>query len=235
MLPNRQAQTQTHRPMIMSPLKKSRTAQYTVDMGFTQERFSLGTHMCYLYNDEDERRSVMAQYTNKGLEIGEVVGYFADRETQDLVDSHLADMGIHLPEATDPGQAMFRRAGDIYCPNHHFSPEQTLNQLKILHRQSHDLHHCELRVTGEMSWALAPNITGVERLVEYEARVNLLMETHPLTAICQYDTNQFDGITIFEILKVHPMMVVRGQIVHNPYYVPAREYLTSQDIPIEEP
>jgi hypothetical protein len=89
-------------------------------------------------------------------------------------------------------------------------------------------------VTGEMAWALSPAVTGVESLVEYEARVSLLMKTHPLTAICQYDTNRFDGATIFEILQVHPMMVVRGQVVHNPYYMPARDYLTSHGFTLDD-
>jgi hypothetical protein len=29
-----------------------------------------------------------------------------------------------------------------------------------------------------------------------------------------------------EVLKVHPMMVVRGSVVRNPFYLPPEEYLS---------
>jgi hypothetical protein len=40
----------------------------------------------------------------------------------------------------------------------------------------------------------------------------------PVTAICQYDTRLFDGETLYRLLTVHPMMIVRGRVVRNPYY-----------------
>jgi hypothetical protein len=208
--------------------------EQAIDMGFTPEKFPLGTHMCYLYSDEDERRAVMAQFTNRGLEEGEFVGYFANLEDKDRVDSYLSAMGVHLPEAAQQANTLFTRAQDVYCPGQHFSPAATLQRLRTLQQNCQHQGGQALRVTGEMAWALSPAVTGVESLVEYEARVNLLMKTHPLTAICQYDTNRFDGATIFEILKVHPMMVVRGQVVHNPYYMPARDYLTSHGFTLDD-
>jgi hypothetical protein len=62
--------------------------EHAIDMGFTPERFPLGTHMCYLYSDEAERRAVMAQFANRGLEQGEFVGYFADLEDKQLSERH---------------------------------------------------------------------------------------------------------------------------------------------------
>ena len=79
------------------------------------------------------------------------------------------------------------------------------------------------RLTGEMSWALK-HIPGSDRLIEYEGRINDLLKTYPLTAICQYDTRRFDGATIFEVLSVHPIMIVHGQIMRNPFYVPPNQY-----------
>lgn len=70
-------------------------------------------------------------------------------------------------------------------------------------------------------------IPGSEKLIEYESRLNLLVEQNPITLICQYDANRFDGATIYDVLNVHPMMIVRGQVVRNPYYVPPAEFLAS--------
>ena len=66
---------------------------------------------------------------------------------------------------------------------------------------------------------------GSDRLMEYEALVNNVLKTHPITAVCQYDANRFSGATIVDVLKVHPMMIVRGQIVRNPYYMKPEDFL----------
>lgn len=74
------------------------------------------------------------------------------------------------------------------------------------------------RVIGKMS-AEIQHIPGGSRLLEYESRVSLLLKDHPVTAVCQYDANAFDGATLMKILKVHPMMVIRGAVVRNPCYI----------------
>ncbi len=210
----------------------------SIDMGFTTEQFPPGTHMCYVYNDDAERRRVMAQYINAGLTAQEFVGYFADLDQPELVRDYLIEMGIQVPasdESADaaPAHILFQTAHQVYCPCNQFSPAAMLEQLRQLHDEccSHATRH--LRVTGEMSWALSDQVVGADRLAEYESRLNLLVETHPFMAICQYDANRFDGATLFEILKVHPMMVVRGQVVRNPYYIPVREYLNAKGLPID--
>jgi hypothetical protein len=53
----------------------------------------------------------------------------------------------------------------------------------------------------------------------------LLLKERPITAVCQYDANLFDGATIMEVLKVHPQMIVNGTVIHNPFYIPPEEFL----------
>ena len=101
-----------------------------------------------------------------------------------------------------------------------------LNNLRLLYEQSEKHDYPSARVSGEMSWALK-GIPGSERLMEYEALVNEVFLTHPITAICQYDANQFSGEEILNVLNVHPIMVVHGQIVQNPYYMKHEDLLKS--------
>ena len=55
--------------------------QMIVDLGFTEEKFHDGTHMCLIYNDEQERRKIIGKYLESGLLSGEKVAYFADDAT----------------------------------------------------------------------------------------------------------------------------------------------------------
>jgi hypothetical protein len=82
------------------------------------------------------------------------------------------------------------------------------------------------RLTGEMTWSTR-GLPGSENLAEYECRLNILLRTVPTTAVCQYDAQRFDGATLYDILSVHPMMIVHGQVVRNPYYVEAEVFLAS--------
>ena len=52
------------------------------------------------------------------------------------------------------------------------------------------------------------SVPGGDRLLEYESRVSMLLRDHPVTAVCQYDANEFDGATIIDVLKVHPQMII---------------------------
>ena len=198
------------------------TTQQPVDLGFTPERFPAGTHMCFIYNDERERRALISRYLEAGIDGGERVGYFADVE--ELVDDYLAELGVRLSTAARERRLLLSRARDTYCPDGRFDIERMLGNLVRFH---HDCEACGVgggRVSGEMGWALEP-VEGREGLIEYEARVNLVLRDHPVTAICQYDANRFDGATLFDVLSVHPMMVVHGQVVNNPYYVAPETFL----------
>lgn len=196
----------------------------TINLGFTPERFSEGCHMCYIYNDEIERREVMARFIESGVADNEYTFYLVDSMPKAEMQAHLQQMGIHLPPAADEQRFSVLQAETTYCPDHAFSPDTMLDTLKSLYEQSVADGFAGCRGMGEMTWALR-GIPGSERLVEYESRINIVVRTHPLTAICQYDAGRFDGATIFNILSVHPMMVVRGQVVKNPYYIPPEEFL----------
>ena len=190
-------------------------------MGFTQEPFPAGTHMCLIYSHESERRKIIGKYLKSGLLAQEKVAYFADTLMPDEVRDWLRNIGIELPESEG---FSIRDASKTYCPSGDFIPETMLDTLREFYGQAKGSGYPNARVSGEMSWALK-GIPGSDRLMEYEALVNEVVITHPVTAICQYDANRFSGTTILDVLKVHPMMVVHGQIVQNPYYMRPQDFL----------
>jgi len=191
------------------------------NMGFTDERFPSGTHMCLIYSNENERRKVIGKFLESGITANEKVSYFADIMKPEAVCEWLRKMDIKLPK--DDGFSVLN-AEDTYCTDGEFIPENMLNKLRAFYENATKGGYPNARVSGEMSWALK-EIPGSERLMEYEALVNDVLVTHPVTAICQYDANQFDGADILNVLKVHPMMVVHGQIVYNPYYMKPEDFL----------
>lgn len=195
-----------------------------VDMGFTKERFPVGTHMCLIYSSEAERSLVISRYLESGINGEELIAYFADKNSPDETVVWMQENGIIIDSPTKADNIKVYDAESIYCPNGFFDPEVMLDTLKSFYIESKKTNYKVARISGEMSWALK-GIPGSNRLMEYESKVNKVLVENPITAICQYDVTKFDGATILECLKVHPFMIVRGQIVRNPYYLQPEEYL----------
>lgn len=189
--------------------------QRSISLGFTTERYAAGTHMCYLWDDEGERADIIASFVESGLAAGEMVGYFTDSLSPAEIEAKVGGPSPSLRVTP---------AVDTYCPGGVFSPDRMLDHLRGLHTTSVGAGLPGARVSGEMSWALR-GIPGSDRLIEYECRINTIVDTHPTTAVCQYDVRRFDGATLFDVLSVHPMMIVKGQVVRNPYYFTPEVFL----------
>jgi hypothetical protein len=190
----------------------------TVHLGFTEGRFSSATHMCLIYSDEQERRDLLSGFVASAVDDGDRVSYAADVWELDQLRDYLQEKtGVAVRGLEAAGQCEFYKAASVYCPDGTFSPESMWEKLADQYLRARADGFPGIRVTGEMSWSLN-DVPGAERLVEYEAGINPLVEKYPLTVICQYDASRFDGETLFNILRVHPYMIARRQIVANPYY-----------------
>jgi hypothetical protein len=198
-----------------------------VPLGFTDERFPAGTHMCLIYDNDDDRRQLIGKFLGSGLAEGEKVAYFADTATPAEAAAWLTEAGVGGPNSAEASGFSISDAGETYCPNSRFVPEEMLDTLRAFHGAVIEEGRVGGRVSGEMSWALR-GIPGSDRLIEYEALVNDVLATHPITAICQYDADRFDGATIFDVLRVHPAMVVGGQVLRNPYYMDPQQFLETR-------
>ncbi len=201
-----------------------------ISLGFTAERFPAGTHMCYIYNDDTERRDVISKFVESGLRGREKVGYFVDLTSPGDMPADPSAFGIDLPTGIDARGLSITSTLNTYCPDGTFVPERMLENLRSMYRSSIAEGYAGARAGGETSWALR-GIPGSERLIEYEALINIVVAEYPTTAVCQYDARRFDGGTLFDVLNVHPMMIVRGQVVRNPYYVAPEHFLTTYVAP----
>ena len=103
-----------------------------------------------------------------------------------------------------------------------------IQNLTNFYNDSIKLNFKGARVVGEMIPEVE-KMPGGDRLLEYESRISILTRTVPVTAVCQYDANSFDGGTIMEVLKVHPMMIVNGSVVQNPFFIEPEIYLSEHN------
>jgi hypothetical protein len=197
----------------------------TISLGFTDKRVLEGQHICYLYNDDAERRRVVANYLESGLLAHEKLLYLVDSMTPEEMLDCLEELGVDA--RSKPAELTVTEAASAYCPRGVFNAEEMLELVRAFYVQAVEREgYAGARGAGEMSWCLVEGRADEASLMEYEARLNLLVAEYPHTVCCQYDARRFDGNTILDVLSVHPVMIVRGQLVKNPYYIDPAEFLS---------
>ena len=193
-----------------------------VNLGFAEVEIPLGTHICQIFNDDDERNDALLQFLLSGLKAREKNACFSENLDEVQLRQLLAEHGIDLEQAKASNDLTTAGTSEVYFHQGKFDPERILQLLAEFQSGAEKAGYSAARVIGEMTPQIH-EVPGGSRLFEYEARVNQLLEQHPVTAFCQYDARAFDGATIMDVMRVHPMMLVRGNLVHNPFYVPAQD------------
>lgn len=194
-----------------------------VDLGFISAKVPAGSHVCQIYSSDVDRTSALCQFLAKGLHADQSTACFSDKLEHATLRDWLIGEGLSIEQELGSGRLTCSGAHEVYFKDDLFDPDRMLGLLSQFYDGATSHHRSGARVIGEMS----PDITkipGGSRLFEYEARVNQLLQTRPVTAVCQYDARAFDGATIMDVLSVHPLMVVGNRVVQNPFYESAESY-----------
>jgi hypothetical protein len=197
---------------------------FTVSLGFTEQQFPAGIHICQIFGKDDERQDALFKFLLSGLQAGERTSCFSEKVSATVLKEFLGRNEISFDEARDSGALTLAGTQDVYIKDNRFDPERMLQVLSEYYLESVRQGYPAARVIGEMTPDVQ-HVPGGSRLLEYEAKVSLLLRDHPITSVCQYDTRAFDGAMIMDVLQVHPLMVVRGSVVRNPFFIPPEEYL----------
>jgi hypothetical protein len=204
------------------------TTDKKISLGFTKQQFDHGVHICQIFSDDKERHSALIDFVVSGVKTGENTACFSEKETADSLSEHFKQNGISYKEVQNSGEFTLSKTAEVYFEGGKFEPERMLKLLKEFYENAQKQNKNGARVIGEMSPEVE-NVPGGSRLMEYESKVSLLLKKYPVNAVCQYDARAFDGATIMDILKVHPYMIVKGSVVHNPFFIQPEEYLSKHN------
>ncbi|MBA4393122.1 MAG: hypothetical protein C0407_06185 [Desulfobacca sp.] len=200
-------------------------SQQTISLGFSQQPFTPGVHICQIFSDDNEREEALLKFLLSGLQAGERTSCFSEKVTESIVSDFLEKYGISFQEVRESGAFTLAGTSEVYFQDGCFDPERMLSVLRQYYNDSVKEGYPAARVIGEMGPEVQ-HVSGGARLLEYESKVSILLRDHPVTAVCQYDACSFDGATIMDILKVHPLMLVRGVVIHNPFFIKPEEFLS---------
>jgi len=97
-------------------------------------------------------------------------------------------------------------AGDTYLAGGVFAADRVMDTLAAQISRSEREGYAGLRLSADMCWALRP-VAGLEGLVDFETQVAQLFADGRATAVCQYDRECFDPVTLSSITAAHSRVV----------------------------
>lgn len=192
-------------------------------LGLCDETVPVGSHICQIYSDEAEAIESLESFLLSGLQAGERCACFSEKVTPAGL-GQLRTQGLDVDALLAKEELLVAGTMETYFQDERFDPTRMLLLLEEFYDQTLAGGYPACRVIGEMLPEIQ-EVKGGNQLMEYEACVTIQLREKPVTAVCQYNANHFDGATILEILKAHPQMIVRGAVVHNPFFIPPEQYL----------
>jgi anti-anti-sigma regulatory factor len=154
-----------------------------------------GDHACLTFTDGEERLDLVAAFVRDGLRGGQKVVCVTDTAPQAALSSQLADRGLPVTDATGAGQMTVLTSGETYLADGSFAAARMIRMLAGQIRQAQREGFAGLWITSDMCWALRP-VAGLDELMDYEAQMNRLLSDGHATAVCQYDRQCFDTVTL---------------------------------------
>lgn len=186
------------------------------------ERFP---HACAFFNGAEEQYAFTVPFVKEGVERGEKVVEAVDPAVREAHAERLRAEGVAgNGEGAGAGQLELLTWDDAHLKGGSFDPGRMLEDLETILRKSREQGFERTRTVGHMEWALEDR-PGVERLLEYEARVNDLVARYRPLAVCVYDLSRFSTGLMLDVLRTHPMVVIGGAMYENPFYMEPELFL----------
>ena len=185
-------------------------------------------HFCSIYENPEEHYAVAIPFMQMGLERGEKCIYIADDGTTEDVRQRMRSEGIDVERATEANALVVAGKEQAYRKHGSFDPDWMFTFWKEATDSAMSEGFSALRVTGETEWVVRGG-HGLERWMEYESRFTHALSKHNCSALCQYNRRHFPPEVILDVIRTHPVVVYRGTVCRNLYYVPADEFLGTNE------
>ncbi|QXJ21726.1 MEDS domain-containing protein [Actinomadura graeca] len=185
----------------------------------------LGDHLCLLFDNDEERRSIMAAYVRDGVRAGHKIIYISDAVRAGDVLGWLAGDGrdavmpeegapVDLAEAMEAGHFVVRTAEETFLASGRFEPQESIELMATEIDLALVQGYSGVRVAGEARFSLR-RWPGTDQHGDFERMLDQVFMTTDIKAmaICQFDRRWFNAGYLAELESCH-----MGRVRVNDYY-----------------
>jgi hypothetical protein len=175
-----------------------------------------GDHLCFPYDDEDEKRSTLLSFVREGLARGERCLFIGTPAEQTDLLAALDAAGVAAEAELARGALVVATHRETYLRTGLFDADDTLALIDGLIDRALADGFAGLRATGGTSSPVPDDVWA--EVVRYEARVNELVARRPFVGLCRYHGAHVSPARVQDVLRTHPLALVRGEPCDNPFY-----------------
>ena len=190
-----------------------------VELGLPGVHIGAGDHVC-AFHRSGKGADVLLPYVRAGIAAGDrciCLVEASESESLHSLTAHL-DAEFAATEIWTPSES-YLRDGDFRLPRMMSFWEERVGS--AFDRGTFEF----VRSVGNMSWALDTK-TEAQELVRYESELNRFLPRYPQVMLCLYDLDQFNGEVLIGILETHPLVLLAGMAMENPFYIEPDRILT---------
>jgi anti-anti-sigma regulatory factor len=187
------------------------------------EGLRAGDHACLTFSDADERLDIVAAFVRDGLAASQRVLCYVESSSPATFSVELAERGLPVDASVASGQLVVAGSGEQFLAGGAFGADRMLGLLESQLRAAHGDGYAGVRLTADMCWALRP-AAGVEQLIAYENQMARLLSAASAVAVCQYDRERFDTVTLASVTAAHGQAVAAVTYHHDAMLRICRQY-----------
>ena len=189
----------------------------SVDLGFnglTARR----AHM-RIYAGERQRDEIVLPFLETGLRAGDKCMCIVDSIEPAQILAKL-DPDLNPQQRADVNQLVVMRSSHVFCRSGRFSANETIGFWKVALSDS----RFEM-VRAVDTWSQHDVVVDPDEHLLFESQMNRVLPLYPQVALCLYDLEHFGASLIFNLLRTHPILLLGGLLLENPYYLSPDEVM----------
>jgi hypothetical protein len=179
-------------------------------------------HACAFFLDPEEEYRVLLPFAADCARCGERCLHFIDPLRDRERRERLAEAGVEVSETAAGGRAELRSWDDVYLRGGRFDQDEMLALIEEAMTMGRPFGRT--RLWANMEWVLK-GLPGSDDLIEYESRLNPIIDKHTDVVICAYEHGKYSASVVMDILRAHPMVIIGDVLQQNPLYVPTEQFL----------
>lgn len=174
------------------------------------------SHICLPFETEDEKHEGTLTFFHEGLSRGARCIFIGRQEDYDILGSGLEGLGICTRRASARGALQFRSVEGIYFFNGTFDPPRALDRTDELIDEALVEGFTGLRLSAELT--RVPPKADWQKIVWADATLNERFARRPVAHLCRYPRSLIPAERVRDLLRTHPVAIVRGESCDNPFY-----------------
>ena len=189
-----------------------------IPLGITNDAVDLGSHLIYFWQSDVEFAQGV-RFLEPGLLGEDHCIVFGHDEATGQVFRLLQARGFDTESLIQQRRiTLLRREAPAGT---------TLSDIEDVFKAAVHAGAPAIRYLGNLGFGEAPLPgTGIDDVLELEARVTSLAKRFPAVVVCMYDVNTLPGRLILKGgFQTHPVAVCGDHLIDNAYYVPEEDFL----------